>query len=260
MISYFQAIFLGILQGLAEFLPISSSGHLIIAPWLFRWPDPGLGFDVALHIGTLMPLFFYFLKDWLDMLFKKRNLLWLIILATIPGGIAGLLFEKQAETIFRNPMLIALNLTIFGILLYYANAYSSNEVRSSRISSSGINLKTSLITGFAQILAIIPGVSRSGITYTAGRLQKLDHQTAAKFSFLLATPIIAATILKLPELFKANDINYSLTGVGFLASIFSSWLALYLFMNKINKKGLNYLVGYRILLAIIIAAVYFTRL
>jgi undecaprenyl-diphosphatase len=199
-----QAVILGLAQGLGEFLPISSSAHLVLIPWLLRWTDPGLTFDVALHVGTLVAVVLYFWKDWWQLIIRgltdarsvKGRLFWYLVAATVPGAIAGFLLEKKAETLFRSPALIAIMLILMGIFLYWADRRSSK-----RIEINHITFGTSLFIGISQALAIIPGVSRSGITMTAGLLMGLNREGAARFSFLLSTPIIfGAAMVKLPNL------------------------------------------------------------
>lgn len=199
-----QAIAMGLVQGLGEFLPISSSAHLVLLPWLFQWHDPGLTFDVALHAGTLFALIIYFWKDWYRLIIqgatkpgsKEGKLFWYLVIATIPGAVGGLLLEKWAETIFRNPVLIALMLIIMGIFLYWADQKSAKKD-----GMENITLGTSCLIGLSQVLAIIPGVSRSGITITAGLCLGLTREGATRFSFLLSTPIIlGAAVVKLPHL------------------------------------------------------------
>ena len=159
-----QAVILGLAQGLGEFLPISSSAHLVLIPWLFGWTDPGLTFDVALHIGTLVAVVIYFWKDWWQLILKgftdirsvKGRLFWYLVVATVPGAIGGFLLEKKAETIFRSPILIALMLIGMGILLYWADRRSAKKIE-----INDITFGTSLLIGISQALAIVPGVSRS---------------------------------------------------------------------------------------------------
>ena len=193
MLSSFQAFVLGIVQGLTEFLPVSSSAHLIIVPWLMDWPEPGLAFDVALHLGTLVALIVYYWRTWLTLLSspfngdqKSRRLLFLLIIASIPGAIIGLLFEKQAETTFHSPLVAAVTLPILGIILWLADrfAQSSREM-------DDLTIIDALLIGISQAFAIVPGVSRSGATITIARALGIERQDAANFSFLMATPIIA---------------------------------------------------------------------
>jgi undecaprenyl-diphosphatase len=197
-----QAVILGLAQGLGEFLPISSSAHLVLIPWLLRWTDPGLTFDVALHVGTLVAVVLYFWKDWWQLIIKgftdvrsvKGRLFWYLVVATVPGAIAGFLLEKKAETLFRSPLLIAIMLILMGIFLYWSDHRSSKNME-----MNNITFRTSLLIGISQALAIIPGVSRSGITMSTGLLMGLTREGAARFSFLLSTPIIfGAAVVKLP--------------------------------------------------------------
>ena len=194
MISTFQAIVLGIVQGLTEFLPVSSSAHLILVPWLFKWPeDPGLAFDVVLHLGTLLALLIFYWREWLAMVMSlvngdrvQRRLLFLLIVASVPGAIIGVLLEKEAETIFRSPVLIAGTLATLGILLWAGDAIGSKKRKIGEIT-----LFDAILIGLSQAFAIIPGVSRSGATITTARFLGIDRADAANFSFLMATPIIA---------------------------------------------------------------------
>ncbi len=197
-----QAVILGLAQGLGEFLPISSSAHLVLIPWLFGWTDPGLTFDVALHLGTLVAVVIYFWRDWWHLIIKgfsdvrsvEGRLFWYLAVASIPGAIGGYLLEKKAETIFRSPALIAIMLILMGVLLYWADRRSTKKIEMNQITFG-----TSLSIGISQVLAIIPGVSRSGITMTTGLFMGVTRAGAARFSFLLSTPIIfGAAMVKLP--------------------------------------------------------------
>ena len=157
-----QSIILGLVQGLGEFLPISSSGHLILVPWLFGWADHGLTFDIGLHFGTLIAVVLYFWKDWLQLIAKgttdakskEGRLFWYLVVATIPGAIGGFLLEKTAETVFRNPMLVAVMLIIMGVFLWWADQKSRKQTK-----LADISFKTAFLIGVFQVLAIIPGVS-----------------------------------------------------------------------------------------------------
>ena len=207
----FEAIILGIVQGITEFLPISSSAHLILIPWMFGWQGTlidSLNFDVALHAGTLVAILAFFWRDWLDLLGKfftgikdgtwKTNegrLVWFIVLATIPAGVLGLKYEHVVEESFRNPLLIAAALVVVSGVMWAAERYSAKTA-----SLGHMSLGHSLFIGFAQALALVPGVSRSGITISAGLLSGYKREDAARFSFLLSTPVIAgAAILKLAQ-------------------------------------------------------------
>ena len=209
----FQAIVLGAVQGLTELLPVSSSAHLALTPYFLGWKDPGLAFDVALHLGTLIALIWYFRREWIEMgasawriartrrieTVHDKRLLFLIV-ATIPGGIGGLLLNDYAESTFRSPMLIACTLLVMGVLLWAVDRWST---RTRAIDE--ITLRDAIVVGCAQVLALIPGVSRSGSTITAGRALHLDRPSAARFSFLMSMPItFAAVILKVPEAVRAE--------------------------------------------------------
>src|SRR5262245_34522923 len=188
--SAFQAFVLGVVQGLGEFLPISSSGHLIVVPWLLGWPVQSLAFDVALHVGTLAAVLYAFLPDWLRLagsglrcLFRARPFaepdarqLWLIALASIPGALAGLLLDEWAETTFRSPLLVACTMSVMGALLLFADR------RAGAHSAAAVSLRDALLIGCAQAMAIVPGVSRSGATITAALLLAYARPEAARFS------------------------------------------------------------------------------
>jgi undecaprenyl-diphosphatase len=263
----FQALVLGLLQGLAEFLPISSSAHLALAPWLFHWPDPGLSFDVALHFGTLIAVLWYFRQEWLALLraliaiiatrriatVEQKRAAFLIV-ATIPGGIFGLLLEKKAETAFRNPALIACALIILGILLWLADKIA----RADR-PLEAMNWRDAILVGVAQVFALIPGVSRSGSTITAGRALGLDRGAAAEFSFLLSMPIIAAAvILKAPHLMRETGMSMPLL-VGVAASAISGWLAISVLLKYVSRHSYGAFAVYRVLLGAAVLAIYFAR-
>lgn len=198
-----QAVVLGFAQGLGEFLPISSSAHLVLVPWFFRWTDPGLTFDIALHLGTLVAVVLYFWRDWWQLIMKgftdvrsaQGRLFWYLAAASVPGAAAGFLLERKAETIFRSPALIAVMLIGMGVFLYWADRGSTKDIE-----INGITFRMSVLIGLSQALAIIPGVSRSGVTMTAGLLTGMTREGAARFSFLLSTPIIlGAAAVKLPH-------------------------------------------------------------
>lgn len=263
-----HAILLGIVQGLTEFLPISSSAHLIVIPWILGWDDGGLTFDVALHVGTLAAVFLFFIRDWIQIvaqgfglnvgrdpgLSKNRGLLWLLALGTIPGGIAGVLFEKQAEHAFRSPFVIAATSIVFGLLLWFADSAGRKRKDIAHVSTAD-----ALSVGCAQALAIIPGVSRSGITITASLFRNLDRLTAARFSFLLSTPIIAgAAAKKFYDLYKdGRGLPHDMQ-MAFLAGIVTSaivgGLTIAFFLNFVRSRSLSAFVWYRIIFGIIVFA------
>jgi undecaprenyl-diphosphatase len=196
-----QSAVLGMVQGLGEFLPISSSAHLILTPWFFNWKDPGLGFDVALHWGTLLAVLVYFRNDvWLIIkgfwhsLFKSsrdlqnniyQKLSWLLIIASVPGALIGKMLESKAETVFRNPLLIAVTLSVFGLVIWWVDWVGAKEKNLDRIKWTD-----AVWVGLSQAMAIIPGVSRSGSTMASGMFLGFKREDAARFSFLMSMPII----------------------------------------------------------------------
>jgi undecaprenyl-diphosphatase len=265
--SIFQSIFLGLVQGAGEFLPISSSAHLVLAPWLFGFKDPGLSFDVALHFGTLFAVVLYFYRDWLEIFSLTRvgllskdsevlypkNLLFFLVLATIPGVLAGYFLESQAETVFRSPLLIAFTLSFVGLALYLVDRYHKH-----RKNISEIGWRDSLLIGISQALAIVPGVSRSGATITTGLFLGLNRQSAARFSFLLSTPIIfGAAIVKMPYLLQ-NGFDIYLV-VGMLSAAASGYLAIKYLLKFVEKTSYAVFFWYRLGLAALILAVYCLR-
>ncbi|MCB1214202.1 MAG: undecaprenyl-diphosphatase UppP [Deltaproteobacteria bacterium] len=259
----FYSILLAVIQGLGEFLPISSSAHLVILPWFMEFKDPGLAFDVALHAGTLISLLIYFRKDWWEILrhlpkvFQKkseeteqsnyyRRLPFLLVLSTIPAGIAGVLLEKYIESVLRSPWIVASTMAVFGILLHLSDRLSL-ESRS----IEKVTWKEALLIGIAQTLALIPGSSRSGVTITAGRLLKLDRHSAARFSFLMSTPVIAgATILKFKDFFT-QDFGYNvILGIG--VSAFVGFLAIKYMLRLLKTYSFLPYVLYRLAFAAVV--------
>lgn len=260
MISAFQAAVLGILQGLTEFLPVSSSAHLILAPWFFGWEDPGLAFDVALHMGSLLALLIYYRRDWIMIIHdaisgdrRGRRLLGLLIVASVPGAIFGFLFEKQAETVFRSPLLIAGTLALLGLALWIFD-----QIAPQARDLDEIRFSDALLIGVAQAFALIPGVSRSGATITVGRLLGINRQDAANFSFLMSTPIIAgAGMLKMHELLHSG-MTSTLTA-GFVASAVFSLAAIAILITYVRSRSYRIFAWYRLALAAVVIGVYFMR-
>lgn len=257
-----QAIVLGVVQGLSEFLPISSSAHLTLTPWLFGWRDPGLAFDVALHLGTLIALVWFFWQEWVTLAVaffailrrrrieteSERRIVWVII-ATIPGGIAGLLLQKYAESVFRSPTLIGVMLIIMGIVLWVADrlAKSDRGLESMRWTDAvGI--------GLAQMFAIVPGVSRSGSTITAGRGFGFSREAAAVFSFLMSLPIISAAVVFEGRHAIAEGITAPVV-VGVLASAISGWLAISVLLKYVARHSYGIFAAYRLLLGAAVLAI-----
>lgn len=257
-----QAIILGIVQGLTEMLPVSSSGHIyLISKFFFDW-SISESFDIALHFGTLIAICIYFFKDWINLfkggfklVFKKEptqegKLFWYLVIATIPVGILGLLFEDYLDEKFTQPLVIGGAFIIMGMLLYYIDKNSKSEVNLGKM-----NFKQSFLIGISQVLAFIPGVSRSGITITTGRLLKVDRESAAKYSFLLSTPVVfAATILKLKE-FELSVPFFA----GVIASFIVGLLVINIFMNYLKKGSFKPFAIYRVALGLLVYAVFFIR-
>lgn len=256
-----QATILGIVQGLGEFLPISSSAHLVLVPWLMGWPYAGLTFDVALHVGSLFSIVAFFWRDWLVLLSDawrrkpthEARMFWYLVVATIPGALAGYMLEDLAETVFRHPLLIGVMLMVMGVILHFA------DTRSPAIKKlEHMGLRESLIIGAAQALAIIPGASRSGVTMTAGRLVGLTRETSARFSFLLATPIIVgAGLKKLTELTPADLTLPFFTGV--LVSAVVGFLAIKFLLHYLARFSYALFVWYRLALGALVIGIYFIR-
>lgn len=259
----FQAFVLGIIQGLSEFLPISSSAHLALAPWILHWRDPGLAFDVALHFGTLVAVLWYFRAEWVALLLAARDIVvrrrvetererrvLFLILATIPGAIAGLAFEKQAESTFRDPRLVAVALIVMGVLLWAIDRFARRDRGLARMRWSD-----ALLIGIAQMFAIIPGVSRSGSTITAGRALTFEREDAAVFSFLMSMPIIAAAaVLKVPQALREQGLSAPII-VGVLASALSGWLAIAVLLRVVSRHSYGVFAAYRIILGLAVLIV-----
>lgn len=260
-----QAIILGIIQGLTEFLPVSSSGHLIIIPHIFHWSDQGLFFDVWLHLGTLLAVLFYFRTDLKQIILSflkpnKRNYPWrkfgfYLIIATIPAGIFGILSNDRIATVLRNTTVVSFSLIFWAVILWLAENYSE-KYSSHKTELVKINFWQVLAVGFWQVIALIPGTSRSGITATGGMLVGLNKRLALRFSFLLSIPIIAAAGLFsfLEMTLKASQllINWNFILTGFLSSFVSGYLAIIILMKVVEKWGFKPFVVYRIILALII--------
>ncbi len=260
----FQAIVYGIVQGLTEFLPVSSSAHLILVPTFTGWEDPGLAFDVALHWGTLIAVTGYFWHDILTMLVGAVGYLqgrrspdntipWKIAVATVPAAIIGFLIEHAAETTLRSPWIIVCTLSVMGILLGVADRVGSKSVK---LESAGWGKV--LGVGFCQAFALIPGVSRSGVTITASLFAGLDRAAAVRLSFLLSIPIIAgAGILKAKYIIhNAGDPSI---WVGIIASAVSGMLAIHVLISYVRSKSFKPFVIYRITLAVFLAAYLISR-
>ncbi len=262
-----QAFVLGALQGLTEFLPVSSSAHLALTPWVMGWKPAGLGFDLALHVGTLIALGIYFRHEWRSLTLGALTLLrarrpvddasrraLFVILATIPAALAGVLLEDYAETVFRAPIVTAIALIVMGALLWLVDA-KVPRVRE----RESMTWRDALLIGCAQCLALVPGVSRSGSTITAGRALGFDRSAAAVFSFVMSMPITAAAaMLKVPDAVRASGLTLPLI-VGVLTAFASSYLAIAVLLRYVSKRGYGVFALYRFALGAVIIALVITR-
>ncbi len=260
----FQIVVLALVQGLTEFLPISSSAHLILVPVLTDWPDQGLAFDVAVHAGTLTAVVLYFRRELARMFvewfasFKGRltpdaRLAWAVLIGTIPVGLAGLMFKDLIETQLRSPMVIAVATIVFGLLLWYADRTgkrSKNEY--------GLSLRDVLIIGVAQALALIPGTSRSGITITAGLMLGLKRKAAARFSFLLSIPVIflAGSFETVDYLSTASISDAQPLLIGALISAVSAYACIHYFLKLLDRIGMLPFVAYRLVLGVVLVVLF----
>jgi undecaprenyl-diphosphatase len=282
-----KAILLGLVQGLTEFIPISSSAHLVIIPWMFQWNDPALEsltFDVALHLGTLVALLAFFAKDWVRIIRSgvssiverrigedvDRKLAWFLVIASIPGGVIGLLFEHKIEAWFHpsvgpiessSMITMAFIIALLGGLLLLAERMAAHLRRINQIT-----LKDSILIGAAQALAIFPGVSRSGSTMTAGLALGLERETAARFSFLMSAPIVAGAGLKsLFKIYKGihsgliTGSDFTLFVIGFMTAAISGYLCIKYLLRFLQKNPTNVFVYYRWVLALVVLAVALAR-
>lgn len=277
---YIQPVVMGIVQGLGEFLPISSSAHLILVPWFFNWRGgviDSLTFDVALHLGTLITLVIYFWREWIALLraapgalrwsiaaargtaanppSETEQLLLAILVATIPGAIFGLLLDKLAENGLRAPLLIAATLAVMGVLLYLADQHRPQIKR-----LSDISLRDALLVGLAQACALVPGVSRSGATITMGRWLSFNRVAAARFSFLLSAPITAAAVLvKAPDLLRIPPAEIDVFLIGVLVSAAVGALAIRVLLAYVRRVGFGAFAVYRVALALLVVLVVLLR-
>ena len=260
-----QGIAFGVVQGLTEFLPVSSSAHLTLLPWLLGWEDPGLGFDVALHVGTLFAVLWYFWRDWWELAraaathlgdpaaSPQAQLFWKIAVASIPAAIIGVAFEHKAEEAFRAPALIALALAALGALLYWSDQRPESESR-----VEAIDWRDAIWIGLAQSAAIVPGVSRSGVTITVARLRGIGREASARFSFLLSTPVIAgAALLKIRALVAAGHDPAQLAAL--VASALCGFAAIGGLIRYVRSRSYRPFVFYRFAVAAFVVAVLLTR-
>ena len=252
-----HAIILALVQGLTEFLPVSSSGHLVLLPHIVSWPDQGLAFDVAVHVGSLLAVVCYFrndiaviVVDWLRSIGLRRSvglsrLGWAVIVATIPAGACGYVLSSLGTDALRSPVVVGTATVFFGLVLWWAD----RRGRQTRVESD-LEWKDVLFIGFAQALALIPGTSRSGITITAGMAVGLTRSAAARFSFLLSIPLIAAAgLLQGKQAIEAGvATDWPAIAVGTLAAGASAYLCIHLFLKLVERVGMTPFVIYRIVL------------
>ena len=260
-----QAVILALVQGLTEFLPISSSAHLILVPVLVDWPDQGLAFDVAVHFGTLSAVVLYFrhqlsamARAWVGSLGSRypdqeARLAWAVLLGTVPLGLSGLLLHDVVETYLRSPLVIAAATILFGLLLWYADARGPQTRCEYRLSAGRV-----AVIAFAQVLALIPGTSRSGITITAGLLVGLDRKAAARFSFLLSIPAIlmAAGYEGSKLLGGEHPVQWAPMLLGVAVSAVSAYACIHYFLKLLDRIGMLPFVWYRLLLGAVLLWLY----
>jgi undecaprenyl-diphosphatase len=264
-VDFIQSLVLGAVQGVTEFFPISSTAHLALLPWFFSWKDQGLPFNVALHVGSLIAILFYFWRDWAliisDFLksvaersFEGRpsgKIGMFLLIGTIPGALSGFLFEERAAGILRHPLSIAFTLSAFGLLLYISDRFSKRDK-----SVEDMDLTDCVIIGLSQALAIIPGVSRSGITITGAMFRNFKRDEAARFSFLLAAPLIAGAGIFESRHLAYSDVVSAPFIAGFIASAVFAFLAIKYLLRFVKKESYTLFVIYRLILAVLIVFMY----
>ena len=265
MLAVIKAIILGIIQGIGEFLPISSSAHLILVPYLLGWESHSMAFDVALHFGTLLSVLVIFFKDWWDLFIgavKKvtkgkssfeNKMFWYLVIATVPGALLGFLLDDIVENVFRTKIwLIAIALAVMGILIYIGDKWADQHYKI-ETDFKHISLTQAFLIGLSQALAIIPGFSRSGTTILTARLMGLSKKAATKFTFLLSVPIIAGAAI-----LKVTDLTLNLeTIIGVLVSFVVGVFSIKFLLNYIKKHDFSVFAVYRVIFAIIILIKYF---
>ncbi len=268
-----QALVLGIVQGITEFFPISSSGHLILIPYIFNWELQELSFDVALHLGTALAVLLFFWRDWYEMvcsffmdihtsiitrkfsittLRRETKMFLTIIIVSVPVGIAGILLESTIENIFRDTLFVGLMLIIVGVVMYFADRFAKANSQNLDTDVYNISFKKALYVSLSQILALFPGTSRSGISISTALFNKIDYKEAARLSFLLATPlIVGAGLIKLPDIVNSSEGLIPII-IGFLASFITGILSIRVLLAFLRKSGFTIFIIYRIILGIII--------
>jgi undecaprenyl-diphosphatase len=268
-----QALVLGTVQGITEFFPVSSSGHLILVPYLMGWQLQPLSFDVALHLGTTLAVLLFFWKDWYEMIVaffmdlhsiiisknfvfqtlrRETKMLLYIFAACIPVGIAGILLQDFIESTFRSALYVGIMFIAIGIVMYFADRFAKSNSESLEKDISNISFKKILMISSSQILALFPGTSRSGITISTALFNKVDYAAAAKISFLLATPLIlAAGVLEIPHMFN-SDVGTTQLLIGFVTSFLVGMLCIKFLLGILKRYGLMIFIIYRIIVGIII--------
>jgi undecaprenyl-diphosphatase len=272
-----QAIILALVQALTEFLPVSSTAHLILFPWLLHWPDPGEAFDVALHAGTLVAVLLYFFKDWWTLavcglgghypksapaeeVAQHKRLFWYMVVGTIPGAILGKLFDERIEEHLRLPGVIGVSMVVVALVMWWADR---NPHLTRKLDQS--NLGDAVTIGTAQALALWPGVSRSGITIATGLFRKFTREAATRFSFLLSAPLIAgAVVSKLPALIKLHkagnlDLPLSTLAISVAVSGIVGYFVIAFFLRYLQTRTLKVFIVYRIVFGIIILVLAFLQ-
>jgi undecaprenyl-diphosphatase len=264
MVTWTQGVVLGVVQGLTEFLPVSSSGHLILVPHVVGWPDQGLAFDAAIHLGTIAALLAYFRRELRALASGALapRVAGLVVLASLPAGAAGLALGRAIEAHFRSPLVVAASTALWGLVMLAADRRAPHAAPGARDALERVTAGQAVLVGFAQVLALVPGTSRSGITITAGLLAGLDRPTAARFSFLLAIPITAAAGgLKLLDLLKAGlpAAEQGPLAAAVLTAFVSGWAAIGFLVTYLKRRSLAPFVVYRLGLAAVIVAVVLGR-
>ncbi len=259
-----QALILGVVQGLTELLPISSSAHLNLIPWAFNWGEISPSFDVALHFGTLLAIAIFFFKDWIGLIkggykqvVKKEKstegrMFWYIVIATIPGGAIGFLLDHiVGDSLGKMPLLIAIALIIMGIVLYIVDKKSPSKTKYENMS-----FKQTFLIGLSQALAFIPGVSRSGVTMTTGRIMGVDRESTARYSFMLSAPIVLGATL-----YKFKDFVFNIPFVvGVLASFITGLIVIKFLLEYLKKGSFKVFAIYRVIIGVAIIGLYITRI
>jgi len=273
----YQAIVLALVQALTEFLPVSSTAHLVLFPWLLHWPDPGEAFDVALHAGTLVAVLLYFWKDWLTLTLcglgmkypsnapahevaQHKRLFWYMVVGTIPGAILGKLFDKQIEEHLRLPGIIGISMVVIALVMWWADSKARLD---RRLEQS--DLGDAVTIGTAQALALWPGVSRSGITITAGLFRRFTREAATRFSFLLSAPLIAgAVVSKLPgliKLHKAGNLDSPLSTLALSVAVsgIAGYFVIAFFLRYLQTRTLKVFIVYRLVFGMIVLILAFLQ-